>query len=122
MAVILGLAAIALLVRSNLKASLSDDSLVIRAVPAILYESSVKGFFLDLLESDTTGPLSAREKRVAARIACHASKRANDHMTRLDMQTIVDTALSGKHELTCPHGRPFLYSMSRAEFEKLFRR
>ena len=100
----------------------SDDSLVIRAVPAILSESSVKGFFLDLLESDTTGPLSEREKRVAARIACHASKRANDHMTRLDMQTIVDTALSGKHELTCPHGRPFLYSMSRAEFEKLFRR
>lgn len=100
----------------------SEDSIIVRAVPAILSESSVKEFLLDLLESDTTGPLSEREKRVAAGIACHASKRANDHMTRLDMQTIVDRALSGKHELVCPHGRPFLYSMSRSEFEKLFRR
>jgi DNA mismatch repair protein MutL len=101
----------------------SEDSIIIRAVPAILSESSVKDFFVDLLESrEDSGPLAGREKRVAARIACHASKRANDHLTRLDMQTIVDTVLSGKHELTCPHGRPFLYSMSRAEFEKLFRR
>jgi DNA mismatch repair protein MutL len=102
----------------------SEDSIIIRAVPSLLKDLSVKDFIKDLIECRTDGsdPLSDKKHRVASRIACHASKRANDYLSKVEMQLLIDKVLSGKYTLTCPHGRPFLYSMDKSEFEKLFRR
>jgi DNA mismatch repair protein MutL len=102
----------------------SESSIIVRSVPSMIKDSSVKEFFKDLI--DTFGSdadrLDHREHIIASRIACHASRRANDCLSYSEMQTIADKSLSGKYLLTCPHGRPYVYSVKRSDFEKLFRR
>jgi DNA mismatch repair protein MutL len=105
----------------------SDDSFIVRAVPPLLGDASVKEFVSGLFDSfdgirDGENAVEERERLVAERIACHASRRRNDHMSREEMSALLARVMSGEHALTCPHGRPYLYTVKRAEFEKMFRR
>jgi DNA mismatch repair protein MutL len=102
----------------------SETSLIIRAVPSLLGDSSVKDFFTDLIDTfgSSDDSMAGYEHHVAARIACHASRRRNDHLSREEMAALFQKISSGSYALTCPHGRPYLYTVKRSEFEKMFRR
>jgi DNA mismatch repair protein MutL len=102
----------------------SESSIIVRAVPSMIRDSSVKEFFRDLIETFGTDDdrLTHREHIIASRIACHASRRANDHLSMQEMQDIAEKSLSGKYLFTCPHGRPYVYSVRKSDFEKMFRR
>jgi DNA mismatch repair protein MutL len=103
----------------------SEDSFIVRAVPPLLGDSSVIEFVTDMFESfDGTNRAMMDDKahHVAERIACHASRRRNDRLSREEMSALFSKIFSGGYALTCPHGRPYLYTVKRAEFEKMFRR
>jgi len=89
----------------------SESSLIIRAVPSMIKDSSVTEFFRDLIETfgDDADRLKHREHIIASGIACHASRRANDELSNQEIQNIAEKSLSGKYLLTCPHGRPYVY-------------
>lgn len=101
----------------------SDHSLSISAIPEIARGADPAGLIDDFLasvrgEGRSPGTLEA----VAATVACHAAKRAGDSMSRADMETLVEKIFSGKHGMRCPHGRPFVYKLEKADIEKMFRR
>ncbi len=101
----------------------SDHSLSISAIPEIARGADTAGLIDDFLasvrgEGRSPGTLEA----VAATVACHAAKRAGDSMSRADMETLVEKIFSGKHGMRCPHGRPFVYKLEKADIEKMFRR
>lgn len=102
----------------------SDDSIIARGVPTDIADISVEEFIRDFVRNYREGSISrdTADREITARIACHSARRANDKLSVEEIHVLASTALSGLHELTCPHGRPYLYTMRKSEIEKLFRR
>ncbi len=102
----------------------SEESVVVRGVPAIAGGSDPRGLLLDIIDSvqDAYGRPGGFRDAVHKKIACHAARRAGDLLSAEEMRAIVDAALSGAYELRCPHGRPYLYSITKNDLEKMFKR
>ncbi len=116
-----------LLVKSGFDTELfSDDSFVVRSVPGILHVDESDAFFEELLNEDKNNSsfIIDRKKLLLERVACHSAKRAGDTMTNDDMKELVHLLFFNeqKHELRCPHGRPFVFRLTRTELEKFFSR
>lgn len=60
--------------------------------------------------------------KVAATLACKMSIKANQHITKEDMDILLNNLRKTKNPFTCPHGRPTIISYSKYELEKLFKR
>ncbi len=99
-----------------------DHAVVVRGVPESLEGSNLDTFFRDLVEALGEGSASDFRKRAVQTIACHAAKRAGDALSSRDAEQLVQEALSGDHDLRCPHGRPFLYRLEKKDIERMFKR
>ncbi|HQO02838.1 MAG TPA: DNA mismatch repair endonuclease MutL [Spirochaetota bacterium] len=100
-----------------------DNSIAVRGVPAVAGKMDLHAFFLDVVEQ-MKGESEVRNLRsvVMERVACHSAKRAGDAVNDADAIALAEKIFSGRHELRCPHGRPFMYKMGKRDFEKLFSR
>jgi DNA mismatch repair protein MutL len=105
-------------------APFSDNSIIVYGIPTILSGCSVKDFIIDLIETykNDNDRIKLKQHIISARIACHASRRAGDIISKEEIHFIVKQIQSGKYEFTCPHGRPYIYIMKKTEIEKLFSR
>lgn len=103
---------------------IGEGALAVRGVPAAAREVDLDAFFRDLLDSldSRAGGPAKWKSLIAEKAACHAAKRAGDGLSRADAGMIAREALTGGHELRCPHGRPYLYRLERDDIEKLFKR
>ena len=74
---------------------------------------------------DGLGPTAGVDdllRQVAATMACHASVKANDPLTREKMQYLLDELRRTSHSSVCPHGRPVVLRLTRREIERNFER
>jgi DNA mismatch repair protein MutL len=62
-----------------------------------------------------------REKS-AILCSCKASIKANQSLSTLEMETLLDRLAACRNPYTCPHGRPIVVSFSTYELEKMFKR
>lgn len=102
----------------------SDNAIIIRTVPVLarnIEPESIINEFLESMHREDSGTMNVRDK-VAASVACHSAKRAGDLLTVHEQQAIIDYIKQGPRELRCPHGRPFVYTLSKNELERLFKR
>lgn len=60
--------------------------------------------------------------RVAARLACKASVKANTSITYEEQEALINNLFACKFPYTCPHGRPTIIKYPIYELEKLFKR
>ena len=54
--------------------------------------------------------------------SCKASIKANQSLTTLESDTLLERLAACKQPYTCPHGRPIVISFSTYDLEKLFKR
>ncbi|AOZ91139.1 DNA mismatch repair endonuclease MutL [Paenibacillus crassostreae] len=54
--------------------------------------------------------------------SCKASIKANQRLTELESDTLIERLAACKQPYTCPHGRPIVISFSTYDLEKLFKR
>lgn len=102
----------------------SDNTVMVRAVPVVSKDSDVKQVisgFLESLKSGGDGPAEIRD-RIAASLACHAARRSGERLAPEEMRSLVDKVLRGDLEARCPHGRPFIYRISKNDLERMFKR
>ena len=103
---------------------LGESGLVVRAVPVLMEQSSVRAMLtsaLDLAQTGTlAGSLSLQRERII-RFACRHSIKAGDALTDQEMQTLV-SRLHDNENLTCPHGRPIAIRINKRDLEKGFKR
>ncbi len=106
--------------------SFGGSSWALKQIPAIMESDDIKGLLVDMLEqlSSLGGSSLSADARdaVLIKMACHGMIRANqplhvDEMTALLRQ--LDEVDFNRH---CPHGRPVVQRITRAEIEKMFRR
>ena len=87
--------------------------------------AEIKKLFLEILDTIDTVAITAKqekEDRFIATIACKAAVKANTYLNNFQMQEIIRNWRKCEKPFTCPHGRPTMISMSKAEIEKKFKR
>lgn len=76
----------------------------------------------DLMDVERSDTLHARRDLMLATMACHAAVRAGDLLDELKVRALLQAMDEAHYSPHCPHGRPVLVRLSRAEIEKRFGR
>ncbi|HXK66267.1 MAG TPA: hypothetical protein PK348_08380, partial [Spirochaetota bacterium] len=100
-----------------------EHSIVINAIPDFCNTNDIEGLMRDIVDSlhENKYSLNNIKIKIIEKIACHSAKRANDIITQDDIIAIADYVLS-TNDFRCPHGRPFVYIVSKSELERFFKR
>lgn len=97
----------------------------LRAIPLELYQNDPKDMFLSALNELVDAVPDKAPDVITDRIAtmaCKASVKAGKTLSRAEMEELLDELLKLENPYHCPHGRPTLFSMSKYEIEKKFKR
>ncbi len=95
------------------------------AVPANLYGLDTKELFLEMLDDiacDTGKKTPELVLEKIASMACKAAVKGRQRLSDAEAAQLLSDLLALEHPYHCPHGRPTMISMSRAEIEKKFKR
>lgn len=101
------------------------NEIALRSVPMEVYFKNEKDMFLELLSELSETNLRKDPETITAQIAtmaCKASVKGGKKMTRDEVEKLIDDLLLCDNPYHCPHGRPTIFSMSRYELEKKFKR
>ena len=102
------------------------DSVVIKAIPAFLSDAEARTLIGDLIsecmEGDSNLPLTERRERIFTTLACRAAVKANRSLSGPEVESLCRDLDALPRNATCPHGRPLMVAISKAELEKLFKR
>jgi DNA mismatch repair protein MutL len=106
-----------------------EDTLLVRAVPAVLAGrdpgSLVRGLLESWLENDVaSGPARSPEAadRLFASLACHAARRKGELLPEAEQRALLDALDAIPWAPTCPHGRPVAVPFELSEIERRFAR
>lgn len=102
----------------------------LRSVPVDLYGCGEKQLFEAVLDElvDSPGGNTAKGGNPAvvaekiASMSCKAAVKGNMQMSFAEMEALIDELLTLQNPYNCPHGRPTIFSMSKYEIEKKFKR
>lgn len=100
-----------------------EHSIVVNAIPDFCNANEIEQLIKDIFDSIRENKYSLQDIKIKIieKIACHSAKRANDLITQDDSIAIADYVFS-TDDYRCPHGRPFVYVISKSELERFFRR
>ncbi len=105
--------------------SFGGNELMLRAIPVDLYGADAKEMFLAILEElaqvHSANRIEIIEDRIAT-MACKAAVKGNNSMTFEEVSALLDQLLTLENPYQCPHGRPTMFSMTKYEIEKKFKR
>lgn len=100
-------------------------TIMVRSVPMILGEAQMDKFLhetLAFLQKRTDVKTSSLKHLQIATIACKAAIKAGDVLTPAEIDELMSLIAEHQGALTCPHGRPIYFEMSKYEVEKRFKR
>lgn len=101
------------------------NEFAIEGVPGNLFSFDVKTFFMELLASCDSLKGNGGHDMILEKIAsmsCKAAIKGNNHLSRPEIETLLEELLSLENPYHCPHGRPTIIAMTKYELEKKFKR
>lgn len=105
---------------------LSEHSMAIRALPAMLCDadaaSLVRDTLRELAEHGAALDVEARRNDILASMACHAAVRANRILTLPEMNGLLREMERTDRADQCNHGRPTWVQMALGDLDRLFLR
>ena len=110
-----------------------DDTLAVRAVPALLAGRDPGQLIRNLAEELASAGAGADALRAGSRsleaadqvfasLACHSARRKGDVLTEPEQQALLDALDAIPWAPCCPHGRPVAVPIELAEIERRFSR
>ena len=104
----------------------SDEAIVIRQIPSILKDSNVeqmvRDVLSDVLEFGSSDRIQSHQDDLLSTMACHASVRANRHLTIPEMNALLRDMEVTERSGQCNHGRPTWIQLSLQELDRWFKR
>ncbi len=108
---------------------MSEQELVIVQTPIFLknqsLEDCVKQAIGALHEYSYLGADELKKimvERIHAQLSCKAAVKAGDELSMESMHQIIKDLHSTNNKLTCPHGRPTQWALTKSDIEKKFKR
>lgn len=102
-----------------------ERALNVREVPYFLTNTNAEVYLKAIIDNlKNLGKGTSKEVRYLriATAACKSSVRANDELSRAEMEHLVEELRFLKEPFTCPHGRPTMIRFTLTDVEKMFRR
>ena len=99
--------------------------IALRGIPQDLYGSDEKQLFLDILDELVETPIKGTPDVITAKIAsmsCKAAVKGNQSLSVTEARELLKQLFALDNPFHCPHGRPTMFSMSKYELEKKFKR
>lgn len=101
--------------------SIPEIALKFKAKYTTLLKDFVAAVSAESLE-DEFPDLEQQLDLIIATLACHASIRAGEELTQMQIQQLVSDLADCESPHTCPHGRPITWELSKSELEVNFLR
>ncbi len=102
------------------------NSVIIKRHPTWLpkgYEKDATFKILEtLLEVEKDFSIEKFNEKVATMMACKLAIKANENITELEMEQLIQDLRNCDNPFNCPHGRPTIIFYSNYDLEKLFKR
>lgn len=102
-----------------------NNTISIREVPMFLGKPNLKNLFYEILNNLKkmgSGETSEVKYDKIASLACKAAVKANDKLSILEMEKLIEDLRYSDDPFTCPHGRPTIIKITLNELEKRFKR
>ena len=77
---------------------------------------------LDTLSHDKPTDLADVKAESIIRMSCRSAVKANDRLTALECEKLIESLLALDNPFTCPHGRPTIVALTQTDIEKMFKR
>lgn len=101
------------------------QTFLVRSHPYWFPKGDEQGIIEEMAEwvlSERTIDLAKLREKSSVLCSCKASIKANQNLTNLESDTLLERLAACKQPYTCPHGRPIVVSFSTYDLEKLFKR
>ncbi|OPA74700.1 DNA mismatch repair protein MutL [Paenibacillus selenitireducens] len=101
------------------------QSFIIRAYPHWFPEGDETALVQEMAEwilQEKSVDIAKLREKSAIMCSCKASIKANQKLTTLEAEVLIERLAACKQPYTCPHGRPIVVSFSTYELEKMFKR
>jgi DNA mismatch repair protein MutL len=111
--------------RLGFELEFKDSKISITAVPEILANKELMSVFQQILndiESNSKKEDTEILHKIIATLACHSSIRAGQRIGEEQARYFVTNLLKCRQPYSCPHGRPIIWTLSKNELEKNFKR
>ena len=103
-----------------------DSSCIVRAVPALLVDSSFEQVIIEILTSPEWSLFKKGKTEavdlIITRMACHRAIRKGYKMSTAQAYSLLASLKEAENSSFCPHGRPVLIELDSDNLEKLFGR
>lgn len=99
--------------------------LILKAVPTELFGLSAEEALMDILDSSLPGAKERLSENTLDRLAskaCKAAVKGNHSLSEEEARRLIKDLMSLDNPYNCPHGRPTMIFLSKAEIEKKFKR
>ncbi|MDV2502371.1 MAG: DNA mismatch repair endonuclease MutL [bacterium] len=100
------------------------QTVVVKRVPALWgdegVEDKVRSLVEALVELDGGAPEDEAREKMLVEAACQAALKARRAMDEVEARSLVEALAACRSPLVCPHGRPVVLMLERAEVERRF--
>lgn len=102
------------------------NSIVIKAHPTWLKEGyeneQIRKILEIIMEKNTSFNVEKFNETIATTLSCKMAIKANDYITDIECDTLLEDLRKCDNPYNCPHGRPTIIFYSKLDLEKMFKR
>ncbi|MEG2621017.1 MAG: DNA mismatch repair endonuclease MutL [Bacilli bacterium] len=102
------------------------NTFIIKEHPTWIHEGyekeSIKKILEVILEEEKRFSVERFNEKVAIMLSCKMAIKANENISLVEMEALIDDLRKCDNAYTCPHGRPTTIFLSNYELEKMFKR